>query len=216
MKTQTSLRWFSTLTLAAALVLAARTVPAQDSATATTATASAGQTAPQLSYGVSQIVQLSQAKVGDNTIINYIHNSGSSYGLDADQIVYLKQQGVSDTIINTMLSQPRLTQPTAPDPAPAATATATATATIITQPAATYVQPATTYVPATSVYVIPDTQTYNYYAYSYRPYSPYYYAGYCYPRYGYTYCGPYYPAASFTFRFGGGYGGGQFHGGWHR
>ncbi len=205
MKTQTSLRWFSTLTLAAALVLAARTVPAQDSATA--ATASAGQTAPQLSYGVSQIVQLSKAKVGDDTIINYIHNSGSSYGLDANQIVYLKQQGVSDAVINTMLSQPQPTQPAAPVAAPAANATATAT--IITQPADTSV-------PASTVYIIPDTQTYNYYAYSYRPYSPYYYAGYCYPRYGYAYCGPYYPTAVVTFRFGGGYGGGQFHGGWHR
>lgn len=216
MKTQTSLRWFSTLTLAAALVLAARTVPAQDSATATTATANAGQPAPLLSYGVTQIIQLSKAKVGDDTIINFIRNSDSSYGLDADQIIYLRQQGVSDTVINTMMSQPRPNQTAAPDPAPAATATATATATIITQPAATCVQPADTYVPASSVYIIPDTQTYNYYAYSYRPYSPYYYSGYSYPCYRPVNYGAYYPAASFTFRFGGGYGGGQFHGGWHR
>jgi len=36
-----------------------------------------------LSYGVSQIIQLSKAKVSDDTIVNYIQNSGSSYGLDA-------------------------------------------------------------------------------------------------------------------------------------
>jgi hypothetical protein len=139
-----------------------------------------------LSYGVSQIIQLSKAKVGDDTIVNYIRNSGSSYGMDASQIVYLKQQGVSDTVVNTMLNQPRLTQTaaqTAPQPA-----------TVVAQPAVTYVQPATAYVPSSTVYVIPDTQTYPYYSgYGYRPY---------------------YPAVSFSFGFGGGYRGGYYHGGW--
>ena len=112
MKTQTSFSRFPILTLAAALVLAAGAVPAQNAANT-----SAGQPAPLLSYGVNQIIQLSQAKVGDDTIVNFIRNSGSSYGLDADQVVYLKQQGVSDTVINTMLNQPRLTE-TAPPAAP--------------------------------------------------------------------------------------------------
>ena len=37
-------------------------------------------TTPQLSYGVSDILKLSQAKTGDDTIIAYIHNTGNSYG----------------------------------------------------------------------------------------------------------------------------------------
>ena len=107
MKTRTSPGLFLTVTITAMLVLAARNVPAQDSTTT-----SAAQTAPvQLSYGVSQIIQLSKAKVSDDTIVNYIRNSGSSYGLEASQIVYLKQQGVSDTVINTMLNQPRQVAP---------------------------------------------------------------------------------------------------------
>src|SRR5690242_19248453 len=105
MKTRTAFRLFLALTITAVLALAARTVPAQDS------TASAGQTTPvQLSYGVPEILQLSKANVSEGTIITYIQNSGNSYGLDANQIVYLKQQGVSDTIINTMLNQPRAGQ----------------------------------------------------------------------------------------------------------
>jgi hypothetical protein len=222
MKTQTFSGLFPTLTLAAALVLAARTVPAQEVA----ATASAGQPAPLLSYGVDQIIQLSRAKVSEATIINYIANSGSSYGLDANQIVYLKQQGVSDTVVNVMLNQPRPTQTAAAQPATAtANSTATATVNVNGQPEATYYQVAPIYVPSSSVYVIPDTQTERYNAYSYQPYyggrhylgyQPYYYGGYYYGGYnrgGYNHGGYY--------SFGVGYGSsrrgsGNFRGGWHR
>jgi len=199
MKTRTSPGLFLTVTITAMLVLAARNVPAQDSTTT-----SAAQTAPvQLSYGVSQIIQLSKAKVSNDTIVNYIRNSGSSYGLEASQIVYLKQQGVSDNVINTMLNQPRQVAPAAPQPAyPAGGSTSTAT--VVTQPAATYVQT----VPSSTVYVIPDTQTYQYYNNYYHPAYGYY------PYYG----GWYYPPVSFSFGFGGGYRGGYYHGGgyYHR
>jgi hypothetical protein len=208
MKTQTSSGRFPTLTLTVALVLTACTVPAQP---ATNATANAGPTAPLLSYGVTQIIQLSQANVGDATIVNYIRNSDSSYGLDADQIVYLKQQGVSDTVLNTMLSQPRTTQTAATAQPASATATSTATATvnIVAQPAVTYVPADPIYVPSSSVYVIPDTQTYQYYAYTYHPY----YGGRSYLGYRPYYYGTHY---SFGAGYGGGHrGGGNYRGGWH-
>ena len=148
----------------------------------------------QLSYGVSQIIQLSKAKVSDDTIVNYIRNSGSSYGLDASQIIYLKQQGVSDTVINTMLNQPRQMAQAAPPPAyPAASSTATA---VVTTRGDLCPPPA--YVPSSTVYVIPDTQTYQYYDNYYHPYYG------CYPYYS----GWYYPSVSFSFGFGGGYRGG--------
>ncbi len=198
MKTRTSPGLFLKVTIAAVLVLAARNVPAQDSTT------SAAQTAPvQLSYGVSQIIQLSKAKVSEDTIVNYIRNSGSSYGMDASQIVYLKQQGVSDAVINTMLSQPRLTQTVA---TPASPPAVSSTATVVAQPTVTYVQPAPAYVPSSTVYVIPDTQTYRYYN------------NYYYPSYGYYpyYGGWNYPAVTFSFGFGGGYyHGGGYYGGYH-
>ena len=73
--------------------------------------APAGGAPVQLSYGVPQILQLSQAKIGDNTIVAYIQNSGTIYSLNASEIIYLKQQGVSDAVITTMLNQrQRVTQ----------------------------------------------------------------------------------------------------------
>ena len=191
MKTRTASGLFLALSITAVLALAARNVAAQDS------TPSAAPTVPvQLSYGVSQIIQLSQANVSEDTIVNYIRNSGSSYGLDANQIVYLKQQGVSTAVINTMLSQPR---PVAPDASLANDPAASIPA------AAVVAQPTVAYVPAQSstVYVIPDTQTYNYYAYGCRPY----YSGHYYSHYSPVY-------------YSGGYRGGYYHGGsrggWHR
>ncbi len=211
MKTRTASSLFLALTITAVLALAARNVSAQASAT------SAAQTTPvQLSYGVSQIIQLSQANVSEGTIVSYIQNSGNSYGLDANQIVYLKQQGVSDTVINTMLTQPRAGQAATPPPAYAA-ASDTATATVVASPAVTYVQPAPAAVPASTVYVVPDTQTYNYYAYAYRPYYSGYYSPYYRPSYYYSGC---YPSVSFSFGFGGSHWGGHARGGmrgnWHR
>ena len=119
------------LTIAAVTVtcLFARDVMAQkgssDAATipnvAQTA-APAGVAPVQLSYGVPQVLQLSQAKVGDSTIVAYIQNSGTIYSLNASEIIYLKQQGVSDAVITTMLNQrQRVTQTAPPAQAPATT-----------------------------------------------------------------------------------------------
>ena len=217
MNTRTSTGLFLTVTITAVLVLTARNVPAQDSTTT-----SAAQTAPvQLSYGVPQIIQLSKAKVSENTIVAYIQNSGTIYSLNASEIVYLKQQGVSDAVLTTMLNQRQRVPQAAVQTAPQAPATATTsqpgspdargaeTSTAVAQPTVTYVQT----VPSSTVYVIPDTQTFNYDAYYYQPYY--------YPYYG----GWYYPPVSFSFGFGGGYRGGWgggyrggYHGGggWHR
>ena len=209
MKTRNSSGLLLTIAAVTATCLLTRDVMAQGSSDVATipnvapAAAPAGGAPVQLSYGVSQIIQLSQAKVNDDTIVNYIRNSGSSYGMDAGQIIYLKQRGVSDAVINTMLNQQRPAAQAAPQPAyPAASSTAT----VVAQPAVTYVQTAPAYVPSSTVYVIPDTQSYqyaNWYNY-YHPYCGYYpyYSGWC------------YPSVSFSFGFGGGYRGGYYHGGW--
>ena len=162
--------------------------------------AAASQAVPQLSYGVSQVVQLARANVSEDVIINYVQNSGNAYGLDANQILYLKQQGVSDRVINTMLNQPKsaiaaptvATQATpSPQPVTASASTSMAETSIATvAPTVTYVQ------------TVPPTYYY---------YQPYYYPAY----YGWAY-----PPVSFSFGWGwgrgwGGWHGGR-HGGWHR
>jgi hypothetical protein len=211
-----------TIAVLAVLAVTAGNIVAQDSTNSTAPTAAStdqpvavNQFTPQMSHGVAEVLQLSQAKVADSVIISYVQSSGNSYGLNANQIIYLRQQGVSDAVINSMLNQ-------RPPPAPAvATVPPPASETAVadnSQPAATTAQPAVAYVPATTaatVYVIPDSQTYNYNAwlnsrpnYGYYPYYPYYpYYGYCWP----------YPAVSLSFGFGfGGYHNhGGYYGGWH-
>lgn len=179
------------------LVWSASTVPAQNLPGAVAAQPAGGVSAPQLAYGVPQILQLAQAKVGDDTIIAYIKNSGNSYGLTADQIIYLRQQGLSDAVITAMLNQPRpgvmaaaapVATPATPAPQPVAS-TAYAAADVSTATAAptvSYIQS----VPATTCY--------------YQPY--YYYPSYC-----------WYPPVSLSFGWvwGGGHGGSCYYGGWH-
>lgn len=167
--------------------------------------------APPLSPADQEVLQLVQAKISDGTIITYVQNSGTVYGLNAAQIIYLKQQGVSEAVINAMLNQRGAMASTAPTPAPANNAPGTAQTTASTT--ATVVQP-TTPAPATT-YIVPDTQTYDYNdwatPYWYYPYySPYYYGYYGWPAGVYWgWHGGYYG--------GGWHGGGGFHGGggWH-
>jgi len=160
---------------------------AQDSSVTMTArTAAANASAPQLAYGVPQVLQLKQAEVGDDTIIAYIKNSGNIYNLNADQIIYLRQQGLSDAVVTAMLNQPKpamaVAAPATPAPQPVASAAEVAPV------AATTAAPAVTY-----VQTVPAT---------------YYYQPYYYPVYS---C---FPAVSFSFGWhGGGYYGG--YGGWH-
>jgi hypothetical protein len=198
----------SPLIIAIVVILVAANTLAQDATTSATVpnvAQATATTAPQLSYGVPQVLQLEQAKVSDNTVVTYIQNSGTIYALDASQIVYLKQQGVSDSVINAMLNQRKNVTSNATQSPPQQNSSANAqTSTAVGQPSVAYAQPSATYVPSSTVYVIPDTQTYYYNANYYRPdyYQPYY-GGYYYP----------YPAVSFSLGFGG-YRGGNFRGGW--
>lgn len=208
------------------LALAAGNVLAQDSSSSTfTSTKDAAvqpavkdtsQAAPQLSYGVPEVLALSKAKVSDGTIINYIRNSGNNYGLNAAQIIYLRQQGVSSAVVNAMLDQRSQTaQTTSPASASQPVNSTTYNTEISTAPA----QPAVTYVetvPSSSVYIIPDTQTYRYnnWFYYHSPYYSYY-----------PYYRSYWPPSSVSVSYighrgwvgyRGGYHSGWYSGGFHR
>lgn len=208
------------LALAAAVVVAlsAPNIFGQNTIATPGDTASAAATTapvPALTPAMQQVLQLSQAKIGDSTIIAYVQNSGTVYGLDAPQIVYLKQQGVSEPVINAMLNQraavaaQAAAQAQTPPPNNAQYSTPASASSVIT-----VAQPAT---PAPSTtYIVPDTQTYNYNTWA----APYYYYPYTY-YYPYPYYYNYYPVGIY-FGWHGGYyggwhGGGSWHGGggWH-
>src|ERR1017187_5892148 len=155
MKMQNSKK-FLAVTAVASLCLLASNVLAQDSSAPTTTPAGAqpiatSQVAPQLSSGVAEIVQLARASVGEGVIVKYVQNSGNAYGLDANQILYLKQQGISERIINAMLTQPK---PAVAMQPMASSASTPETSTATVAPTVTYVQTA----PPQTVYVVPNTQ----------------------------------------------------------
>jgi uncharacterized membrane protein len=170
---------------------------------ASVALAQVNASVPQLSYGVPQIIQLAQAKVGDDTIIAYVKNSGNNYGLTADQIIYLRQQGVSDAVITTMLNQPKPAIAAATVAAPAGSSTVETTP--LYSPRQSEQNPAAsagTSTAETSTATVAPTVTYV----QTVPASPYYYyQPYYYPSYAW------YPPVSFSFGWGGGW-----RGGWHR
>jgi hypothetical protein len=178
----------------------------------------------RLPYGVEDVLKLSRAQVSEDIIVNYIQNSGTIYNLGVQDIVYLRNEGVSDRVVNSMLDQrQKLTQvaaqtapqPSAPTaaPAPAAPEASVAAAapdsTQYAQQAPTYVQAPEAQPAPSTVYVIPyPDRTYAYYG-TYAPYGYYRY-------YGPGYYGYYGPTIGLGFRFGGGHG--HFHGssGHHR
>ena len=78
-----------------------------------------------LSPDLQEVVKLSQQQMSDDVIINYIKNTGKSYTLTADDMIYLKQQGVSQAVISALLqtAAPSGANPASPSvPAPPANA----------------------------------------------------------------------------------------------
>jgi hypothetical protein len=175
--------------LAAALSLSqgfAQDTPATPS-TGATSTATAAKDV-KLPYGVEDVLKMSRAQVSDDVIATYIQNTGTIYSLGPNDIVYLKDQGVSDRIVNTMLDQRRIAnevaaqaqqqQVAAQTPAPAvenngpvstpAYSDSQAAESAVAQPA------------ASTLYVIPyPTPSYPYYgrsSYSYYSSYPAYYS----------------------------------------
>jgi hypothetical protein len=70
-----------------------------------------------LSPDLQEIVKFAQAHMTDDVILTYIKNSGKSYNLSGDDMLYLSSQGVSQAVIDALL-QTRGAAP-APGPAPA-------------------------------------------------------------------------------------------------
>jgi len=188
---------------------------AQDTpATGAAATATAKTAEPvKLPYGVEDVLKMSRAQVSDDVIATYIQNTGTIYSLGPNDIVYLKEQGVSDRIINTMLDQRRIAnevaaqaqQQQAAAQAPAAAAENNAPVTTPAYADSQAAAPAVAQPAASSLYVIPyPTPAYPYYGqpYYYSSYSyPYYSSSYCYP-YSYSYYGYGRPVVGFRFGLG--------------
>jgi len=201
MKTSTFQRPVLAVGIAAALTLAAGSLPAQDATGAQSTIAS--QAAPQLSPVAGQVLQLFKANVGEATIVAFVENSQGDCALDAAQIIYLKQQGVSDNVINAMIKHGN--RPGANPPV--VTKAVTRTYSIARSPkgASQATAESPTNCTVTTTATVAPAPVY-YYPY---PYYPYYY-----PYYDY-----WWPPVGISFgwggRWGGGWHGGGSSGGWH-
>jgi hypothetical protein len=216
-------RLFAGLGAVSLVVLSAAAQTPESTNTPAPAPATSDTAPVKLPYGVEDILKLTRAQVSEDVTLSFIHNSGTIYNLSPSDIVYLRSQGVSDRVINTMLDQRKnvpaeaaaqaaQSAAAAMPPSPASQdVNAPAAAQAAPQYAPTYVQPAPTYVepqpaspPASTLYVIP------------YPSGGYYYPSY-YPYYG-GYYGFYGPSVVFTYGYrSGGYYGyhGRYYGGYH-
>ena len=51
---------------------------------------------------VNDVVQMSQRQVGDELIINQIYNSSTAFNLTSNDVIFLREQGVSERVIGAM------------------------------------------------------------------------------------------------------------------
>ena len=172
----------------------------------------------KLPYGVDDVLKLSHAQISDDIILHYIQGSGTIYNLTPKEIVYLRDQGVSEKVITAMLNQRKQVEMAAQNaPAPVtqiqnaptvADAPSVADAGVAQQ-APTYTEGAVTAPltpPASSAYVIPYGGSY-YAPYTY--YDPYWYGGWYGPSVVFGFGG----RGFFGHHFHGGHGGSFAHGG---
>jgi hypothetical protein len=104
-------RWVeqASLVISLVLLLAAARCGAQSAAAAPP---------PPLPPDAQEIVKLSQAQLSDDVIVSYIKRSGKTYSLNADQLISLRGQGVSQAVISAMLEAKPTSVPAVQAPAP--------------------------------------------------------------------------------------------------
>ncbi len=66
--------------------------------------AAATAPAPRGPLVVTEVVQMAQAHISDSVIISQMRSTGSVFQLSANDTIWLKQQGVSDVVIQEMLA----------------------------------------------------------------------------------------------------------------
>ncbi len=79
------------------------------------------QTASNLPPAVQDVVKLVKANLGEEVVLAHIRNTGGHYSLSADQIIYLHDQGVTQSEITELLNTGSGSPNTAPPSVPATT-----------------------------------------------------------------------------------------------
>lgn len=107
---------------------------------------------PELSPGVQALVDMVHAQVGETVLLEYVNSSTHTFELQPEDIVYLKDLGVTDEVVTAMLKRTadvqaaeavRAAAEAAPGPAPADAAPAVEVAAAPPPAPSTYVEPVT-------------------------------------------------------------------------
>ena len=134
MKEMKYLAWFVATTMP---LFAADTQVQTVSDNGSTATAESAASA-NLSPAATEVIRLASGGVGDDVVLAYIQNSQSPFNLTADDVLYLKDVGLSSTNITAMLNRDAAlrnsqTATTTPQPAPTTTTETAATRTEVVE-----------------------------------------------------------------------------------
>lgn len=87
--------------IAAAMVTSA-TARAQ---TTEQSTASDQSVAPEVSFAVADVIRMAEGGTSEDVLLAYVQDSNSSFDLSADQILYLRDIGLSSSVISAMLNR---------------------------------------------------------------------------------------------------------------
>ncbi|HXC99235.1 MAG TPA: hypothetical protein VN048_07830 [Verrucomicrobiae bacterium] len=143
---------------------------------------------PTVMPWVSDVVKMNDAGIAPDVIANYVRNTDARSTLSADDIIYLRDHGISTGLITTMIQHGAV--------APSAPAAQTVPLPATPAPAPAYAQyPSYTQSPAPdySAYQQQPDVNYNYYSYPNYGYNTPYYWNYYYP---------YYPVWYYPYGFG--------------
>ena len=116
--------------------------PAPDGSTAPGAPDDSTDLPPNIypSSPLAQVIKLTQAGVSEDVIMAYVTNSGSTFNLDPDKIIYLKDIGAPDNLVTAMMQRDQVLQAQMaasayqPPPQPAPTDTTVAETTDVAPP----------------------------------------------------------------------------------
>jgi len=90
--------------LLAVLALVGRVGLAQEPYTAAPPPAQAAPVQANLSPGAAEVVRLAQSGVSEDVVLAYVQNSQSTFNLSADDVVYLRDVGLSSPVITSMIN----------------------------------------------------------------------------------------------------------------
>jgi hypothetical protein len=124
--------------------------------------------AVQISPNVAEVLKLTSARVGDEIVVAFVGSSKHTYVLGANEIVYLREQGVSDRVITAMLEQHKQAPETWTASTPPQNNNSAASASYIAQPSTSHIAaPSTTtsyvapaYAQPPAVYAYPPAGSY--------------------------------------------------------